>query len=241
MLAVRANYLNGKNCSKRLLVARQATRVNFVIKKATRRNVVGPELDLDRELQEYQRSKELAKKADEELAELAQMRKALEEEETRLDGRQYELTQMKVAMEERGAQLDERQFELAEKEIELNNRLDEVNRREAELAEAKLQLAAAALAPEPIEEEMEANNENISPVYRTPESPKECRYSTIEEEERDDLVPSFNPTTPRSFPRQSIGQWSVERLRNNMSVKSLVSSLEDKTNTKDGARSKIQK
>lgn len=38
------------------------------------------------------------------------------------------------------------------------------------------------------------------------------------------------PTTPRSFkpPRQSIGQWSTERLKNKMSVKHLVKSLEKK-------------
>ena len=49
-------------------------------------------------------------------------------------------------------------------------------------------------------------------------------------EENDDLIPRQTP--PRSYPRPSIGQWSVERSRNNMSVRSLVSSLEDKSSRK---------
>lgn len=43
-------------------------------------------------------------------------------------------------------------------------------------------------------------------------------------EEDDELVPVTPPS--RQYPRESIGQWSVNRMKNNMSVKSLISSME---------------
>lgn len=88
------------------------------------------------------------------------------------------------------------------------------------------------------------DSENLAPsVYNTPDEEKagkDSRYSTIDEEERDDLIPDIE-TPPRNYPRQSIGQWSVERAKNNLSVRSLISSLEDKTGARGFARSRMMK
>lgn len=94
-----------------------------------------------------------------------------------------------------------------------------------------------------IMEDSRENEENVAPTaYYTPEeekTAKETRYRTIQEEEQDDLIPAIKTTPPRSHPRQSIGQWSVERAKNNMSVRSLISSLEDKTGPRGNMRSRM--
>lgn len=55
-----------------------------------------------------------------------------------------------------------------------------------------------------------------------PGNPLEDSLTTILEDDG----PKMDHTPQRSYPRQSIGQWSTERIRNNMSVKSLVNSLD---------------
>lgn len=94
-----------------------------------------------------------------------------------------------------------------------------------------------------IREDSREDDENAPPlIYYTPESErkrKESRCVPIMGDEQhihdkqqyhgddDDLIPDIKSTpSSRSYPRQSIGQWSVERARNNMSVRSLVTSLE---------------
>lgn len=61
------------------------------------------------------------------------------------------------------------------------------------------------------------------------EEPVPIQYTPIkerDEDELDDLIPA--PTPQRQYPRQSIGQWSVERAKNNMSVRSMISTFDSK-------------
>lgn len=56
--------------------------------------------------------------------------------------------------------------------------------------------------------------------------PAETRPVTIEEEKDELDLPCTPPT--KSFARPSIGQWSVDRMKNNMSVRRLVNRMEKK-------------
>ena len=168
----------------------------------------------------------------------------LNNREARLSGREAELDARAVKLDTLSAQLDEisneldlrsselatRSNELDTRHVELCHREELLKQREGELERREANLkSVSAKTPERNfmdfsnlkEDESEYNDENVSPAYKTPDLQ---RCSTIEEEEKDDLIPSITPA--KSYPRQSIGQWSVERHKNNMSVRSLISSLE---------------
>lgn len=115
------------------------------------------------------------------------------------------------------AEVIELRADVAELKTELADARAELDETKAELAEARADKTV-----------LEAEIEDLKQKQATaptplPPPPSHKQPTTIAEEE-DDLGPPETPS--KSFPRQSIGQWSVERLRNNMSVKSMVNSME---------------
>jgi len=213
--------------------------------------------NLDKEIQGYLEANEIlsqrAKAIEEEMAELEKFKALLENQRVELAQREADLERRERELEENRAQLVETRSTTTEpapikqqQQQQYNNHYHQPLR----------QLQST------IREDSSENDENNSPVYHTPEADRKlskCR--TIDEEivlkcdsspmgdrnrielpvenkmdaSEDDLIPRQTP--PRSYPRQSIGQWSVERVRNNMSVRSLVSSLEGQRGTRSGAAS----
>lgn len=102
-------------------------------------------------------------------------------------------------------------------ERQLASDKDEIQRLKSEIDELTGQLhrVKPAARCKPILEDTETDNfqscENFDPM--------------------DDLMPK---TPPKSHPRQSIGQWSQERKKNNLSVSSLIKSLETQTGSRPG-------
>lgn len=111
----------------------------------------------------------------------------------------------KVTLKRFSVELEEYEAKLKEAH-ELNSMLkDENTRLKAENTELREKLA---------------NLENQPPQPSPLHQPQSLQ--TMMEEDELDL-----PLTPsKRYPRQSIGQWSVERAKRNMSVKSMVNSME---------------
>lgn len=159
-----------------------------------------------------------------------------------------ELHKIKAILEARLNEDREKRLELERRELDRNKELERLERENQEQKQIIDSLMKGAAR-----EKSEVKNQQLSPLlirldsenmppseYHTPDEEKSCqksRCSTIGEEDYDDLVPDLS-VTPRKHPRQSIGQWSVERAKNNMSVRSLVGSLEKKTGP---ARSRVMR
>lgn len=120
-----------------------------------------------------------------------------------------------VVINEMSAQSED----LTKQNQELLARVEELKRESDELRQEAERLTKEA---EELKREAEKERENINPELAGVR--REVKHLAITEEQ-DDLDPPSTPST-RAFPRQSIGQWSVERLKNNMSVKSMVNSME---------------
>lgn len=112
--------------------------------------------------------------------------------------------------------MDEEKFALlaAKENLESQNKELEVLREESKaLRERVIELENNITLGEKENQDLQARIAELEEAQKRP---------TIMEEDELDLP----NTPPRYCPRQSIGQWSVDRLKNNLSVKSLVTSLE---------------
>ena len=218
-------------------------RNSFVIVRSKRTRNLDDKIEfyLNKNEQLSQRAEAIAK----EFGELCVLKTTLEEERASLELERGNLEREKECLEQERASLvrDNAEFE-AELRSLRQSRKDSVLRQSNRQSQPT------------IHEHSLDNEENNSPVFHTPEEAerKASRSRLMDDEqvkvgeqrsewteqqrnesvgqtdELDDLIPV--PLTPRNFPRQSIGQWSVERSRNNMSVRSLVSSLESKSATR---------
>lgn len=103
--------------------------------------------------------------------------------------------------------------DLKEQNNSINTKLEELK-----LCLKELETSVQALKSE--KEQLENKNKDLMDSKASQTKTEEIFR---EEDEFDDL--QVTPT--KHFPRQSIGQWSMERKKRNLSVKSLVSSLEN--------------
>lgn len=126
---------------------------------------------------------------------------------------QIKLLDQESSLDEEGI-TKEKEFE--EREELLSRKENELKQLEQQLEQEKIRLLAW---------EAELANREASLKENNPRAANELiQHDLILEQ--DELEP---PTTPvKSCPRPSIGQWSAQRQRNNMSVRKLVKTLERK-------------
>lgn len=127
-------------------------------------------------------------------------------------------SQIKLLDQESSLGEDEivKEKELEEREKLLSRKENELNQLEHQLEQTRIRLSAW---------EAELTNREASLKENNPRVANEpIQHDLILEQ--DELEP---PSTPvKSCPRPSIGQWSAQRQRNNMSVRKLVKTLERK-------------
>lgn len=175
-------------------------------------------------------------KLEEREKQLAELEARLKDKEQKLDAREQELV-ARLKDEEQKLEMRVKEFELKADEW---TKLYEGKKRELMALESRENNAQPSFTGRDVR--MSLENENGAPeaASNQPESIRRKSYArprTINEEEMEnsnaDQPDGFDDdafeikTPPRSFSRPSIGQWSVERRKNNMSVKSMISNFEN--------------
>lgn len=131
-----------------------------------------------------------------------------EDREAKLDGREAQLCEWEC-------KLKKEQADLLEKEYQLEKEKADLLEREFQLEEEKSELSKRECQLEKRETDLKKMEENF----------KQTPMGKIEEEDDLDICPR---TPVKCHPRQSIGQWSAERAKKDMTVRKLVKNLERK-------------
>lgn len=161
-------------------------------------------------------------------------------QQNKLAERERELTELEARLADK-----EQELEMRERELELKSeewlRQYEVKKKELMDLESRVKSREQpSFTGKDVRISLENDNASGAATTNPPESIKRkslARPRTIDEEETENSPRAAQrdnydddefeiKTPPRSFSRPSIGQWSTERRRNNMSVKSMISNFE---------------
>lgn len=186
---------------------------------------------------------ETSSSEDEEQQQLLRIGAGLKSVTFDLPAQEARLVEREQRIAELEAQLKKREQEVERRENELNQRSEDWNRqyesKKQELIELEARATSAQSGRESLRRSIGTDGSQLNSVDRKSLG----RPCTINEEETDtcNSVPSVKcdtyedddfdiKTPPRTFARPSIGQWSSERRRNNMSVKSMIGNFENTIN-----------
>lgn len=170
-------------------------------------------------------------------------------QEAKLEEREMRLAVLEDRLKNEQEELESQRLELKKKTEEYENQKNEFDHKKEEWSklyerqkqellelEARATSAQGSLGRRSLGvENTQSNSEDRRSIAlpRTiaeeevdaPSSEAKAKPNTYEDDDFE-----IHSTPPRSFARQSIGQWSVERRKNNMSVKSLVGNFESAVN-----------
>lgn len=155
-----------------------------------------------------------------EFEELGKWIEDLEKQDEDLKKQNEDLLHQNEELKLQNEQLTLQNEDLTRQEEDLRRQNEELEKHNKELKHRNEDL-------EKQNEELRHQHEELTkPIDQGPPAERETKQ-WLDIFEEDELEPPTTPST-RTFPRQSIGQWSVERMKNNMSVRTMVSSMERK-------------